>query len=159
MSNSEKKARLLFLKYFGITVLILVIVPILLNLFLEVKSLDKLIFNESINIYSLSFIVIFTGLIYITFKVSGKVGKQIIEEQKDSFKTTFIGIVSIWMLTFLLAALLESITRSNSIGEFFLGILIWIFPTGIGCLLLGSIHGLMTSYFLGKEIENKTYPN
>ncbi|WP_132795467.1 hypothetical protein [Tenacibaculum skagerrakense] len=95
----------------------------------------------------------------IVFFISGDIGKSILEKNKDSFWTTFFGFLKMWVGFLMITMFAEMIPRIIEYGIDFesvgLGVLIWIVMGGPIFLIIGSIQGGITSWFVGKEMEYK----
>ncbi len=158
--NSKNTGRIIIFKYLGITILILTILGII---FSSISTeLNELVNQNLINPYiseSKYFTVQMILDLVIIYFISGNIGKSIIEKDEDAFWTTFRGHIKMWIGFFFIAMFSEITLRIIEYGvdikQFGLGILIWMFTGGPMFLIIGGIQGGTTSWFIGKEIENK----
>ncbi|TCP23655.1 hypothetical protein EV195_108125 [Tenacibaculum skagerrakense] len=158
--NSKNIGRILIFKYLGITVLILlVLIIIFTSLSIELKKyINQNLVNSYLKESTYFNIQIVLNLI-IVFFISGDIGKSILEKNKDSFWTTFFGFLKMWVGFLMITMFAEMIPRIIEYGIDFesvgLGVLIWIVMGGPIFLIIGSIQGGITSWFVGKEMEYK----
>ncbi|MFL1013709.1 hypothetical protein, partial [Flavisericum labens] len=158
--NSKNIGRLLIFKYLGLTVLILIVLIITFRLFSSEfeEYLNLNLVNPYLKESTYFNIQIILNLIIIFF-VSGNIGESILDKNKDPFWTTFLGFLKMWIGFLLVAMFSEMIPRLIEYGIDFesvgLGVLIWIVMGGPIILIIGSIQGGITSWFVGKEMEYK----
>ena len=158
--NSKNIGRLIIFKYLGITILILTILGIIITSLST--EFNELINRDLINPYMREpgyFTIQLTLDLIIIFFISGEVGNSIIEKNENPFWTTFFGFLKMW-LGFLFIAMFSEMTLKiieHGIDFEFIGfgVLIWFVMGAPMFLIIGGIQGGVTSWFIGKEIENK----
>lgn len=157
MNNHKRIGRKVLLKYYLIFTLLLLIIPLLIELFyhnhpdvltaLKATYKFKRVETTGVLFVFLQIAVISIGIWFFGARAT----KAILEEEKPTFRTGFFAIFKLWVLYFMSAALLTVVSNYNTdFPQFLINSIIWIFYMS---MLLGILHGVMLGYFVGKEIK------
>lgn len=158
--NAKYIGRITFFKYMGITAVILVGMLLLsMQLSPELKRLINRDFINPLLNETVYFSVQIIFALVIAYVVAGKMGEAIINKNKEPFFTSFIGFFKIWFGILIVAMFSEMIPRIIEYGINFkligLGILYWLIMGGSVFLSIAIAQGILTAWFIGKDIEKK----
>lgn len=159
MRISKRIGRVVLCKYYVIVVLIGFIVPViiemnsresldLLQAFKSVYKLNSMSWNEGFTIL-FQLIILLIGI----WLIGGKIGVAIIEKAKHKFGVCFLGVLLIYVLHFVSGSvLLISTSHDQAPINLVINAIVYLLYFSLG---IGVIHGLVVSYFMGREIETK----
>lgn len=156
--KSKNVGRIAFFKYLAITAIIisiLIVVSISISTNLELFFNRHLIkpFQNEIGYFTVQVIL----NVVLAYFIAGRNGVLIIEKNKDPFWSTFFSFIKIWVMVLIVAMFSEMLVKVVEFGitlqHFGFMVLVWVVLAGPLFLLIGAVQGIITSWFIGQEIE------
>lgn len=158
--NAKSIGQRVTFKYSLIGAVVIFLIPIFTGFYLFFFEDNPLRFGFSIKEVSQNLFFLLAQVIIVLVAIrywGGRAGKLIIEDGRSKFWVSTGTIVLIWISLVVGSGIAAGIENSIEYGwkGFYGAFLMWMAYGFITFLLLGGTHAILSSYWMGNEIDRK----